>query len=47
MKNYEILSNDGYRIRVMVFNQQGITELEKAGYWFDDFYGDGTERWTR
>ena len=46
-KNYEVLWDDGFKIRVRIINKEGIRELEDAGFYFDDFYGDGTERWER
>lgn len=46
-KGYEIIWTDGYKIRVRILNEYGTNQLESDGYWFDDFYGDGTERWTR
>lgn len=47
MKNYEIIWTDGFKYRVRILNPEGVKELEAAGLWFDDFYGDGTEKWTR
>ena len=46
-KNYEVLWDDGFKVRVRILNKEGIRELEDAGFYFDDFYGDGTEKWTR
>ena len=45
--NYEIIWDDGYYIKVKIYNEQGVKELAEKGYWFDDFFGDGTERWSR
>lgn len=47
MKGYEIIWTDGYFIKVKIFNKDGVKQLEEDGYFFDDFYGDGTERWSR
>lgn len=47
MKGYEIIWTDGYWVRVRILNENGVKELEDEGYYFDDFYGDGTERWSR
>lgn len=47
MKGYEIIWTDGYFYKVRILNADGVKELQADGYWFDDYYGDGTERWTR
>lgn len=49
MKNYQIVDFDGIRYRVHVNGDDGVKELEKDGFWFDDFCDDGTgdEIWKR
>ena len=50
MKNFEIITDyygDGWKLRVRVLNDAGLKELEELGYFFDDFFGDGTEIWKR
>lgn len=47
MKGYEIIWTDGYFIKVKILNEDGVKQLEADGYFFDDFYGDGIERWAK
>lgn len=48
-KNYKIIWTDGYRFRIHVTGANGVKELEADGFWFDDFFDDGTgdELWKR
>lgn len=47
MKHYTIISFDGLRYRVRVDGEEGVKELEEDGFYFDDFWGDGTEIWKK
>lgn len=47
MKAYEVIWDDGYYLKVKILSADGVKMLEAKGFYFDDFFGDGTERWSR
>lgn len=48
-KNYTIIYGElgDYKIYVTINNSKGIEDLEKEGYYFDDFCGGGIEKYVQ